>query len=496
MTPEEQKPSEASSSSSSAPRKIVKKKIIIDTDCGGDDALGILVAAADPSVEIVMLTAVWGNCEVLQGVENLGKLVDVMGKDIPIFVGAQGPLLGDARATEKWYGYGKDGFGDADFDHSARADQAVQSGKHAALAIVDALSALETRHHGSQRKEDIEIVDGAAAAVSAQQDGTAGAKVDHDVDVEVWQLYCLGPLTNIAIALQLNPRLFANLGSAEHNIPGLIVMGGAMHGKGNASLCSEFNFASDPEAARVVFNNRSASIPHLVVTWELTVALSLPWEVFDRMLGRVTHAHHKDAAAAIGADVAVAAATEGSSSFPLGHREDTASPLIPLKENHIKNNKNNNSGENDDAADDDNVVVETFNVMPPLVQAKKEGVIRNAKLQNFLMRLLKKFEETSRPEEVETGEQERTQDSCVICDAVCVAIGLNSQNCIEESNKTFATVELHGQDSRGALCIDWYGNEQSRKKKGRWVNAEIVLKANGAVINRIIEGITIVSSRD
>ena len=122
---------------------------------------------------------------------------------------------------------------------------------------------------------------------------------------------------------------------------------------------------------------------------------------------------------------------------------------------------------------------------------RSNSSVRNPRLQSFLIKLLKKFEETSRPAEVETGDQERTQDSCVICDAVCVAIGLNAKECVAESNKTFATVELHGQDTRGGLCIDWYGNEQSRKKKGRWVNAEVVLKAKHNLVNEIIGGITV-----
>jgi len=59
-----------------------RRKVIIDTDCGGDDAVGIIAAASDPNVDVVMLTATWGNIDVDQGVENLCKILDVLGKDI------------------------------------------------------------------------------------------------------------------------------------------------------------------------------------------------------------------------------------------------------------------------------------------------------------------------------------------------------------------------------------------------------------------------------
>ena len=120
-----------------------KRKVIIDTDCGGDDAVGILVAAADPNVEIVMLSAVWGNCSVEQGTENLGKLVDVIGRDIPIYMGAAGPTLGQPRETVQWYGFGEDAFGDAGFKPSQRAVEGKKNGKHASLALLETLNSIK-----------------------------------------------------------------------------------------------------------------------------------------------------------------------------------------------------------------------------------------------------------------------------------------------------------------------------------------------------------------
>lgn len=222
-----------------------RRKLIIDTDAGGDDAIAIMVALAHPDVELVMITTVWGNVDVDQGMENVGKLLDFYGRDCPIYRGADGPLLGE-RETVQWGGFGKDGFGDAGFPASVRPVNA--SKQHAALALAERLGSIDA--------------------------------CDSDV---VWQLVTLGPLTNIALALRLCPTLLDNLGSKD--VPGLVVMGGAMEAKGNSNLTAEFNVHCDPEAARIVFHHR-APLPFCLISWELTVNCAMSWEFYDRWIGR------------------------------------------------------------------------------------------------------------------------------------------------------------------------------------------------------------------
>lgn len=226
---------------------MVRRKVIIDTDCGGDDAVGIMAALTHPDVDVIAITTVWGNVGVDQGMENIGKLLDLFRLDIPFYRGATVPLLGD-RETVQWGGFGQDGFGDAGFPPSMR--MANQSKKHAALALVDILSSVDVMN-----------------------------------EEEVYQLVCLGPLTNIALALRLEPALFKDLGSKDY--PGVVIMGGTNEGKGNSSMASEFNFHCDPEAARIVFQDHGHKYPISLVSWELTVACAMPWRFFDLWLSRI-----------------------------------------------------------------------------------------------------------------------------------------------------------------------------------------------------------------
>lgn len=348
----------------------MRRKLIIDTDCGGDDAVAILMALTHPDVEVVAITTVWGNVDVDQAVENAGKLLDFYDKDIPLYRGAAEPLMG-TRETTQWGGYGSDGFGDAEFPRSARAAN-VSKTKHAAMALVEILSSIDVVSEG----EDV-----------------------------VWQVVTLGPLTNIALALKLNPNLLANVGGRD--IPGLVIMGGTIEAKGNSGLASEFNIHCDPEAARIVFGNRILRSPFYLISWELTVGCAMPWEFFDKWIGRKRVAG--------GRKVAV----------------------------------NQNRGQ---------ILIE--------------------KLFGRLEVFTRPTDEGTGPD---TGEAEVTQgDTCVIPDAVAMVAALYP-NFVSDSVETFATVEVHGHETRGATVIDWYGTDASMQKKGRWRNCRVVTKVDLAL---------------
>lgn len=346
----------------------VKRKIIIDTDCGSDDAIGIMTALTDPNTEVLAITAVWGNVNVDQGVKNLGKLLDVFERDIPIYKGAKAPLVGEPE-TVTWGGFGKDGFGDADYPESNRIEAIPKT--HAALAIVDLLN-------------NTELEQG-----------------------EVMQLVCLGPLTNVALAIRLDPDAFHRLGDDTN--PAITFMGGCSEAKGNSGMAAEFNVHSDPEAAHVVFNNRGMK-PVLMASWELTVSCCMTWSFYDQWVGR------------------------GS------------------------------------------------------------GAPRN-KYRVFIEKIFQRLEAFSRPLEdgtkADTGDDAVTQDvTCVIPDAVGMLVALHPE-AVLDSFLTYSTVELHGRETRGATCFDWYGTEQSMAKKGRWHNLCLITRASNEkfleVMNRIVE---------
>lgn len=190
--------------------------LLIDTDPGVDDALAILMAFDDPAHEIVGLTIAAGNVGLPHTVRNALKLCEVAAReDVPVFAGCAAPLL--HAAPDAAYVHGQDGFGDVGYAPAARAPEA----EHAALAILR----LSHAHAGRLL------------------------------------LVALGPLTNLALALKLDPTL-------PERIARLVVMGGAVTGHGNITPSAEFNVYFDPEAAAIVF----AGFPRLdLCDWEATL---------------------------------------------------------------------------------------------------------------------------------------------------------------------------------------------------------------------------------
>jgi len=198
-----------------------KTPLLIDTDPGVDDALALLMAFADDRHDVVALTIAAGNVGLDYTVRNALALCDVVGRsDVPVFAGSPDPLL--HPALDAAHVHGRDGFGDVGLPAPSRQAEA----EHAALAILR----LSHVHAG-------ELV-----------------------------LVMLGPLTNLALALKLDPTL-------PQRIKRIVVMGGALTVHGNITPVAEFNIAFDPEAAHVVFT----AFEHLFVSdWEATVAHGLP----------------------------------------------------------------------------------------------------------------------------------------------------------------------------------------------------------------------------
>jgi purine nucleosidase len=193
--------------------------IIIDTDTGVDDAQAILLAFGHKDTKVEAITSVSGNVDVEKTTANVLKVLDVVGKDVPVYKGCALPLVSPPMHAS--FVHGEDGLGDCGIPPSKRKPEK----DHAVHALINIANA---------RPGELSIV-------------------------------ALGPLTNIAVATMLDPEL-------PGKIKQLTIMGGAVSGKGNTHINAEFNIYFDPEAARIVFDKWPMV---QVLDWEATIATGL-----------------------------------------------------------------------------------------------------------------------------------------------------------------------------------------------------------------------------
>jgi len=180
---------------------MIKKKIIIDTDPGQDDAVALLLALASKELEILGITCVAGNVPLSLTSENARKILELTRyTEIPVFSGADRPIKRTLVTAE--HVHGKTGI-----------DGPV----------------LEKPKIKLQSKEAIEFI--IETILSYPKDEIT--------------LCTLGPLTNIGLAFQREPRI-------KTLIKEIIMMGGGFFEGGNITPAAEFNIYVDPEAAAEV----------------------------------------------------------------------------------------------------------------------------------------------------------------------------------------------------------------------------------------------------
>jgi inosine-uridine nucleoside N-ribohydrolase len=202
------------------------KRLIIDTDMGVDDAHALLMAFADAEVEIQGITTVVGNVGLQQAVDNAGHVLDLANMDIPYYRGAQFPLISEPIPPSGLMGM--DGLGDA--------TQMLGSPQH-------------------QPEEEAGVLALIRMVKEAEKNGD-------------FTLVALGPLTNLALALRMMPDFV-------ERVPRLVIMGGTYKAMGNETWTAEFNFYSDPEAAKIVLE---AGFKDLwILPWEVSVEQMLLW---------------------------------------------------------------------------------------------------------------------------------------------------------------------------------------------------------------------------
>jgi purine nucleosidase len=175
--------------------------LILDVDTGTDDALALAYAVESPDIDLIAATTVAGNVDVEQATANTLAVLDWLGaSDVPVHRGASRPLVRSHRDARHYHG--ELGLGGAKFERSSR-----QEGADRGPAAIIRLA--------RQRPGEITVV-------------------------------ALGPLTNLAIALNVEPTL-------PELLKAVVLMGGAYKVPGNASPAAEFNIYADPEAAAQVF---------------------------------------------------------------------------------------------------------------------------------------------------------------------------------------------------------------------------------------------------
>ena len=190
----------------------MKPAFLIDTDTASDDAVALIMALRSPDARVLAITTVAGNVGVRQAARNALYTAELCGSSVPVFVGAEKPLRREHQSAD-WF-HGKDGLG----DHGYQAPKRPLEKQHAVDAIV----------------ETIEVNPGLV-------------------------LVTLGPLTNVALALQRKPEIATKVSRC-------VVMGGAPCCEGNVTPAAEYNIWCDPEAARIVMRSR---LPVELVGWHL-----------------------------------------------------------------------------------------------------------------------------------------------------------------------------------------------------------------------------------
>jgi inosine-uridine nucleoside N-ribohydrolase len=194
-------------------------RVIIDTDPGVDDALALLLAMRSPELKIEAITPVAGNVPLDLTLPNALRMVEIAGRtDIPVAAGARAPLM--RRLVTASYAHGENGLGGAVFPEPTT--------KPVATPAAEIIRQIVRKYPG-------EVT-----------------------------LITIGPLTNIATALNADPDLAGM-------VRALVMMGGSLSG-GNITPAAEFNVYVDPEAARIVFQS---GIPVTMVGLDVTRRTSL-----------------------------------------------------------------------------------------------------------------------------------------------------------------------------------------------------------------------------
>jgi purine nucleosidase/non-specific riboncleoside hydrolase len=214
-------------------------RLIVDTDGGVDDAQALLLligCGRRPDA----ITTVFGNVDLNTATDNVLATLAVAGARIDVHKGAHEPLEQEIIHAREVHG--EDGLG------------------------------------GAPRPATIAEIAGSDAAGFLVTELSIAATTGNPID-----LLTIGPVTNLAMALQAAPGIVAGIGR-------LTLMGGTVHGRGNTTPAAEFNIYADPEAASVVF---AAGIDTMVVPWEPCVSHFIAGAEVDALFAKIPDSDYK-----------------------------------------------------------------------------------------------------------------------------------------------------------------------------------------------------------
>jgi inosine-uridine nucleoside N-ribohydrolase len=208
--------------------------VIIDTDVGIDDALALFLALSSPEVEVEAITTVNGNVPVETATHNVLALLELTRRtDIPVARGCDRPLV--RQSIDARHVHGDNGLGNVVLDDP----QIISVSQHAVDLLIEKIMA---------ERNKITLV-------------------------------CIGPLTNVALAVRREPRI------ADY-VYEVVIMGGALRVPGNVTSAAEYNIYADPHAAHMVLH---AGWPIRLVSLDVTnVTLLTPEQIARLRDSRVT----------------------------------------------------------------------------------------------------------------------------------------------------------------------------------------------------------------
>jgi inosine-uridine nucleoside N-ribohydrolase len=206
-------------------------KVIIDTDCGVDDALALAFLARSPEIDLLAALATFGNNQTFNTARNTRYVLDAFGKqDVPVYSGARAPFV-------------------RDYEH-------------------------ETSVHGETGLGYHTSPDEAAGRIQPGFAPSALLRILREADDQV-TLLPVGPLTNIALAL------IEDADTMRAKVDRLVLMGGST-ARGNMTPAAEANFWHDPEAASIVMKS---GIPITMVGLDVTEKMKVPRSYVERLEG-------------------------------------------------------------------------------------------------------------------------------------------------------------------------------------------------------------------
>lgn len=202
-----------------------KKKIILDCDPGSDDAIAIMLALFSEELDVVGITVVNGNRILPKTLENTLRLKQFLNSNVPVYAGCQEPLVCNLIPDRK--------------PELPRVTKNDCHGDY--LKLPEATIAPNPGHAVNWLVDTFMASDGDITLVT------------------------VGPLTNIAMAIRMEPRIV-------EKIPQIVSMGGG-HCACNSTASAEFNFWADPEAAKIVMDT---PVPKMILpldaTWKACIS--------------------------------------------------------------------------------------------------------------------------------------------------------------------------------------------------------------------------------